>query len=122
MIEEMYKFNKNIYFQNLRGIWQRYKREYKKVGYNFEFAKRSKKNKISSWAIEFLNYDCIPIKSRFPILTNLAQMLLASVATSVPSETLFSASGYQLWDRRNIISPENIEMITFIYRNEPSLR
>ena len=46
-------------------------------------------------------------KSTFPILTNLAQMLLASVATSVPSETLFSASGYQLWDRRNGISPEN---------------
>ena len=58
----------------------------------------------------------------FPILRTLAQMLLASVATSVPSETLFSASGYQLWDRRNRLSPENIEVITFIYRNEEGLK
>ena len=37
----------------------------------------------------------------FPILSNLAKMILAATATSVPSETLFSASGYQIWDRRN---------------------
>ncbi len=40
------KFNNKIYFQNLLGIWQKYNRKYKKVGYNFEFVKRLKKTKL----------------------------------------------------------------------------
>ncbi len=42
----MYKLSKKNYSKNLRGICRRYKREYKNVGCNFEFAKRSKKTKL----------------------------------------------------------------------------
>ena len=44
-------------------------------------------------------------------------MFLATTATSVPSEVLFSACGYQVWDRRNKLSPERAEMIVFLYKN-----
>ena len=53
----------------------------------------------------------------FPILSQLAVLILAAPATSVPSECLFSATGYLCWDRRNRLLPKNLDMITFIYEN-----
>ena len=62
---------------------------------------------------KYANYLKIDIKNQnildfrhkqsrnFPIYSILVKMFLATTATSVPSETLFSASGYQVWNRRN---------------------
>ena len=61
-------------------------------------------------------------RESYVILSNLALMLLASSGTSVPSERLFSKSGYQLWDRRNRLSPSRIEMIIFIQENYELLK
>ena len=42
---------------------------------------------------------------------------MAIPATSVPSERLFSHAGYNVWDRRNRISDQNVEKMMMIYEN-----
>jgi hypothetical protein len=37
---------------------------------------------------------------------------------STPSEGFFSSAGYQVWDRRNKISPEKVNEINFIVEKE----
>ena len=56
--------------------------------------------------------------NKYPLLTSVYKKLCSIPATSTPSERLFSASGYQIWDRRNKISPQRVEQILFIYENE----
>lgn len=34
------------------------------------------------------------------------------------SESLFSATGYQIWDRRNKISPQRVHSNMFLYEHE----
>ena len=37
---------------------------------------------------------------------------------STASERLFSSADYQVWDRRNKISPEKVNQVNFIDENE----
>jgi hypothetical protein len=47
-------------------------------------------------------------KKKFPILSQIVKRSYCATATSVPSEILFSASGYTIWDRRNSLSSNKV--------------
>ena len=56
-------------------------------------------------------------KKQFPCLFQTVRTLLATPATSVPSERIFSEAGYVAHARRSRILPENLNKIIFIKRN-----
>ncbi|CAF1131043.1 unnamed protein product [Brachionus calyciflorus] len=56
-------------------------------------------------------------KKNFPLLFRIFKRLLCIPATSVPSEELFSKSGYTIWDRRCKIKPEKVNKMMVIYGN-----
>lgn len=53
----------------------------------------------------------------YPGLSAIAKKYLPIVATSVPSERVFSTAGQVLTDRRNSLSSENVEKILFLHFN-----
>lgn len=61
-------------------------------------------------------------KKMFPILSQIAKRLLCIQATSTPSERLFSATGYTVWDRRNALSPIKIDKMMVLHHNEKNLK
>ena len=54
---------------------------------------------------------------KFPILSNLARIFLATCATSTPSERLFSDAGNLMSPKRARISPELFNRMMFLKRN-----
>ena len=66
--------------------------------------------------------DCIEFwkknSAKYPILYEFFLVYGGAAASSSPSERLFSSIGYQVWDRRNKISPERVEYVMFLYENE----
>ena len=56
-------------------------------------------------------------KVNFPCLFQTVRALLATPATSVPSERIFSEAGYVARARRSRILPENLNKIIFIKKN-----
>ena len=50
----------------------------------------------------------------------MAQKYLGVVATSVPSERLFSAAGIVVNTKRSALDPENVEKLVFLHENLPS--
>lgn len=52
----------------------------------------------------------------------MAVSYLACPATSVPSECIFSKSGYITKDRRSSLSPDHINEILFVHQNCKSRR
>ncbi len=73
--------------------------------------------------IDALKFLASKAKS-YPTLVLLARMLLHTPATSVPSESLFSQAGLVCTYLRNRLSPENLEIITYIKQNmePPTMR
>ena len=65
-----------------------------------------------------LSTDCLEFwrlhHEKYPILSQIARRLLCYQATSVPSERLFSAAGYMVWDRRASLHPEKVNKIMVI--------
>ena len=61
-------------------------------------------------------------QTKYPQLFKLFKILYTIPATSTPSERLFSDAGYQVWDRRNKISPERVEQVMFIFENDKNLQ
>ena len=53
--------------------------------------------------------------SELPHLAKLAKKLLCIPATSVPSERIFSASGYIVSPLRSQLKPEKVNMLTFLH-------
>nr|XP_022910860.1 zinc finger BED domain-containing protein 1-like [Onthophagus taurus] len=53
----------------------------------------------------------------FPNIANVLQQKCITVATSVPSERIFSKSGFILSDRRNRLGEKNLEKILFLNSN-----
>ena len=58
------------------------------------------------------------VKSRlFHLLSQLVKTFFSVVGTSVPSERLFSSAGNLITDKRDHLSPENVEKLLFLYEN-----
>lgn len=53
----------------------------------------------------------------FPRLAKLARRHLSMVATSAPSERVFSTTGQLISERRSRLKPENVEKIIFMHNN-----
>ena len=56
-------------------------------------------------------------KTQFPYLFQAVKALLATPATSVPSERIFSEAGYIARARRSRILPKNLNKFIFIKKN-----
>jgi hypothetical protein len=56
-------------------------------------------------------------KDFYPGIFYCYQYVFTLPASSVPCEQLFSHTGYNVWDRRNRISPETVDKIMVIYEN-----
>ena len=61
-------------------------------------------------------------KHSFPNLSLMARKYLGVVATSVPSERLFSCAGNIVTSKRPALEPENVEKLVFLHDNLPSLK
>ena len=61
-------------------------------------------------------------KKKLPLLSQIAKRLLCIQATSTPSERLFSATGYTVWDRRNALSPLKIDKMMVLHHYEKNLK
>ena len=57
-------------------------------------------------------------KNDLPNLSNLSSRILTIPASTTPSERLFSNCKFQIFDRRNRISPENVEALMFLCENK----
>lgn len=62
-----------------------------------------------------LDYWC-ENRNKFTRLAKIVRRLFTFQATSVPSERLFSADGYTVWDRRASLSPEKLNKILMIQK------
>ncbi|KAM3850482.1 E3 SUMO-protein ligase ZBED1-like [Diretmus argenteus] len=56
-------------------------------------------------------------EGRFPTVSKLAKSFLSIPATSTPSEQIFSAAGNICSQKRASLSPEHVEMLTFLSMN-----
>lgn len=57
------------------------------------------------------------ICQRRSVMADVARDFLCIPATSVPVERLFSNSGYIATDRRSLLKPKNVQMLTFLNMN-----
>jgi len=82
---------------------------------------RSVKKKLNNYILESKHPNVMDFwkenATKYPILVEYFKSYASSPATSTASERLFSKTGYQIWDRRNKISPERVEKIMFLYEN-----
>ena len=53
----------------------------------------------------------------YPLMCKLVRKYFAFVATSVPSERLFNASGNVIVSKRNRLTPENADKLIFLHEN-----
>ena len=58
-------------------------------------------------------------EKRLPVLAVLAKKYLCICGTSVPSERLFSKSGFIVDAFRSHLLPEKVNMLTFLAKNLP---
>ena len=56
-------------------------------------------------------------KSIYPTLCKLARQTLCIVATSVPSESLFSISGNVISQQRSCLTPQYVEQLIFLHEH-----
>ena len=56
-------------------------------------------------------------KHTYPLITKLVQKMFSIVATSVPSERLFSCSGNVISELRSCLLPENADKLIFLHEN-----
>jgi hypothetical protein len=56
-------------------------------------------------------------KSKFPVLSLVAEKYLSALATSAESERLFSTASNILTDQRKGLSDENLQKLMFLHHN-----
>ena len=56
-------------------------------------------------------------QSLYPLMSKLVRKVLSFVATSVPSEQLFSTSGNIITEKRNCLSSEHADQLIFLFEN-----
>ena len=56
-------------------------------------------------------------KLAYPLMSKLVQKRFSMVATSVPSERLFSVAGNVINNRRSSLLPENADKLIFLFEN-----
>jgi hypothetical protein len=94
----------------------------------FAIFEQNQPRRASDEVTEYLREDKIPFdqnpfewwaskKSKYPILTKMARIYLATPATSTPSERLFSDAGNLLSAKRTRMDPELFKHIMFLKRN-----
>jgi len=52
-----------------------------------------------------------------PILANYVRYVCCAPATTAPSESCFSRSGFQVWPSRGRLDPKKLEKISFLQDN-----
>ena len=57
----------------------------------------------------------------YPNLSKMARKYLGIVATSVPSERLFSATGNIVSAKRSSLDPTNVEKLVFLHDHLPAV-
>ena len=57
----------------------------------------------------------------YPYLTKMARKYLGIIATSVPSERLFSTAGNTVNAKRSSLDPANAEKLVFLHDNLPNI-
>ena len=84
---------------------------------------------------EFLEYESIVIaadldilkqfwklnEKKFPLLSRVAKRFMCAQATSTPSERLFSAAGYNIWDRRCSLKPSKVNKMMVLHQFDKNL-
>ena len=72
---------------------------------------------------QLLELDSDPLQwwhermSIYPIMCKLAQKTFSFVATSVPSERLFSSAGNVITEKRSCLTPEHADQLIFLFEN-----
>ena len=61
-------------------------------------------------------------KNLYPNMSRIARKYLCIVATSVPSEQLFSTAGNIVSEKRACLLPENVNKLVFLHANLPPLQ
>ena len=56
-------------------------------------------------------------KSLYPLMCRLVQKFFSFVATSIPSERLFSSAGNIITEKRNCLTPQHADQLVFLYEN-----
>jgi hypothetical protein len=56
--------------------------------------------------------------TQYPTLAKIVRIVYSIMATSVPSESMFSDGGYEIWDRRNALGPDKAEKTVIIQQHE----
>ena len=82
------------------------------------------RREISLYKAEYVaNLDSNPLKwwnnrkHTYPLITKLVKKMFSIVATSVPSERLFSCAGNVISERRSCLLPENADKLIFLHEN-----
>lgn len=90
----------------------------------------------SDWKVQFENYVAEPQighnldpllwwkhhKDLFPLIFKIAQKYLSIPATSAMSERSFSIAGSIVTSKRSCLKPENVNLLTFLYKNRNVLK
>ena len=56
-------------------------------------------------------------KTLYPLMCRLVLRIFSFVATSVPSERLFSSAGNIITEKRNCLTPQHADQLIFLYEN-----
>lgn len=75
------------------------------------------RNFLSCPNINLLEEPIRYLKTRHPEIYLIALKYLCTPGSSVPVERLFSATGYIISERRNRLSPKNVQILSFLNKN-----